>query len=78
MAKPEAISKRATTESFILFAKTIKTVVAGSFVPPEKESPRFFTLEEFILNVVSLVNSFFFFSRTTPFFLIRRTQLVVI
>lgn len=29
------------------FAKTIKTVVAGSFVPQEKESPRFFTLEEF-------------------------------
>ena len=63
VAAPEAIRK-SNNRIIFFFAKTIKTVVAGSFVPQEKESPRFFTLEEFLFfspNVVSLVNSFFFF-----------------
>lgn len=74
VAAPEAIRTRATTESFFFsFAKTIKTVVAGSFVPQEKESLRYFlrlkNLYLFFLQTLFPSSTVFFFSeRTTPFF----------
>lgn len=58
---------------FFSFAKTIKTVVAGSFVPQEKESLRYFlrlkNLYLFFLQTLFPSSTVFFFpERTTPFF----------